>query len=399
MSFGETVFTPHHQPRFLTFLLLFNVIGQLISVEMGKILTEGLGEVQEVIDVCDFAAGISRSIGGSVLNSERAGHTLMEVYNPLGVVGIISAFNFPMAVFSWNSAISLICGNVNIWKGASSTSLCTLAMTKIFERVFRANGINPAVCTAVIGSGAVIGERMIQDKRIALISFTGSTQIGKGIATTVHGRFGETILELGGNNALVIMDDADLELAIPAAFFGSVGTAGQRCTSTRRILIHEKIYDEAIARLTKAYGQIRIGNPLDATTLCGPVHTQAAVKEFTEGIETIKSQGGKILAGGSKIEGPGNFVNPTLVAINHDAPIVKTELFVPIVYAIKFSSFEEAVAINNEVPQGLSASLFTRDMRNVFRWIGPLGADTGLANVNCGTSILNLDELINKGGS
>jgi aldehyde dehydrogenase family 7 protein A1 len=291
-----------------------------------------------------------------------------------------------MAVLSWNAAISMICGNVNIWKGASSTSLCTLAITKILERVFRANGVNPAVVTTVIGSGATIGERLIQDKRISLVSFTGSTSIGRGIATTVHSRFGTTILELGGNNSLIVMDDANLDLVIPAAFFGAIGTAGQRCTSTRRILVHEKVYDEVVARLLKAYGQIRIGNPLDKNTLCGPVHTKGAIKEFTEGIETIKKQGGKILVGGTPVEGPGYFVNPTLVSINHDAPIVKEELFVPIAYIIKFSTFEEAVAINNEVPQGLSSSMFTRNMQNVFRWTGPLGSDCGIINVNAGTS-------------
>lgn len=361
-------------------------LGSLISLEMGKIIGEGCGEVQEFIDICDYATGISRTIAGQVLPSERKNHTLLEVWNPLGVVGIITAFNFPMAVLSWNAAISMICGNVNIWKGASSTSLCTLAITKILERVFRANGVNPAVVTTVIGSGATIGERLIQDKRISLVSFTGSTSIGRGIATTVHSRFGTTILELGGNNSLIVMDDANLDLVIPAAFFGAIGTAGQRCTSTRRILVHEKVYDEVVARLLKAYGQIRIGNPLDKNTLCGPVHTKGAIKEFTEGIETIKKQGGKILVGGTPVEGPGYFVNPTLVSINHDAPIVKEELFVPIAYIIKFSTFEEAVAINNEVPQGLSSSMFTRNMQNVFRWTGPLGSDCGIINVNAGTS-------------
>lgn len=353
---------------------------------MGKIIGEGVGEVQEFIDICDFATGLSRTIAGQVLPSERANHTLLEVWNPLGIVGIITAFNFPMAVLSWNAAISLICGNVNIWKGASSTSLCTLAITKIMERVFRANGVNPAVCTTVIGSGATIGERLIQDKRISLVSFTGSTQIGRGISSTVHTRFGTTILELGGNNALIVMDDAELDLVIPAAFFGAIGTCGQRCTSTRRLLVHEKVYDEVVARMLKAYGQIRLGCPLDSNTLCGPLHTSSAVKEFTDGIETIKAQGGKILVGGTKVEREGNFVNPTLVAINHDAPIVKEELFVPITYVIKFSSLEEAIAINNEVPQGLSSALFTKDMRNVFRWTGPLGSDCGIINVNAGTS-------------
>lgn len=353
---------------------------------MGKILTEGLGEVQEFIDICDYAVGMSRMLAGQVLPSERPTHTLMEVYNPIGIVGIISAFNFPMAVYSWNVSLSLICGNVNIWKGASSTSLCTLAVTKILERVFRANGVNPAVCTTVTGSGATIGDLISSDKRIALVSFTGSTRVGRGIATTVHTRFGQSILELGGNNATILMDDANLDHAIPSIFFGAVGTAGQRCTSTRRILIHEKIYDEVVAKLTKAYGQIRIGNPLEATTLCGPVHTKAAVKEFTEGIETIKSQGGKILVGGTVIEGAGNFVNPTLVAINHDAAIVKEELFVPIAYVIKFSTFEEAVAINNEVPQGLSCALWTNDMRRTFSYIGPLGTDCGIAVINGSTS-------------
>lgn len=353
---------------------------------MGKIIAEGVGEVQEFVDICDYATGISRTISGSVLPSERPNHTLMEVWNPIGIVGIITAFNFPMAVIGWNSAISLICGNVNIWKGASTTSLCTLAITKIVERVLRANKINPAIFTTVIGSGATIGDRLVKDERINLISFTGSTPVGRGISTTVHTRFGTTILELGGNNGFIVMDDANLDLAIPAAFFGSIGTCGQRCTSTRRLIVHEKIYDEFLKRLLHVYSQIKLGNPLDHSTLCGPLHTKTAVKEFTDGIQTILSQGGKILTGGTVVDGPGNFVNPTIVSIDHDKPIVRQELFLPIVYIIKFKTFEEAVAINNEVPQGLSSSIFTQNMQNVFNWTGPLGSDCGIINVNVGTS-------------
>jgi aldehyde dehydrogenase family 7 member A1 len=362
-------------------------LGNLVSLEMGKIRSEGIGEVQEFIDICDLAVGLSRTIAGQVIPSERPGHNLLECWNPLGHVGIITAFNFPNAVLGWNLAISMICGNMNIWKGASSTSLVTIATTRIIAEVLEKNGLPAGVLTTVIGSGRTIGERILTDKRIAMVSFTGSSEVGIHVSEVVHRRFGRTILELGGNNATIVMPDANLELAKRAALFGAVGTAGQRCTSLRRLLIHESIYDSFVASLVAAYKTIPIGDPLDSKTLMGPLHTPSAIKEYEEGLAEIQKQGGKILYGGKRVEGKtGNFVEPTIVSIDHSAPIVKTELFVPILYVIKFKTFEEAVEMNNSVPQGLSSSLFTRDMRSVFQWIGPLGSDCGIVNVNCGTS-------------
>eukprot|EP00002_Diphylleia_rotans_P034737 TRINITY_DN7493_c0_g1_i1.p1 TRINITY_DN7493_c0_g1~~TRINITY_DN7493_c0_g1_i1.p1 ORF type:complete len:511 (-),score=101.51 TRINITY_DN7493_c0_g1_i1:298-1830(-) len=363
-----------------------HALGRLISLEMGKILAEGEGEVQEFIDMCDFATGLSRMITGSVIPSERPGHVILERWNPLGHVGVISAFNFPMAVYGWNVTLALICGNTVIWKGASSTSLCTIAIMKIIARVLETANVPGAVCTMVAGPGRSVGDRLINDKRLSLISFTGSTEIGRRVSTAVASRFGRTILELGGNNGIIVMPDADLKLLVPAVVFGAVGTCGQRCTTTRRLFLHESVYDQVVASLLNAYKQVKIGNPLSQGTLCGPLHTPAAVTEYLEGLEAIKAQGGKIIYGGSKIEGPGNYVHPTLVEINPEAEIIKTELFVPITYIMKFSTFEEAVKHHNSVPQGLSSAIFTRDHLRVWEWLGPLGSDCGLVNVNIGTS-------------
>jgi aldehyde dehydrogenase family 7 protein A1 len=361
-------------------------LGSLISLEMGKILAEGLGEVQEFIDVTEYATGLSRSMSGLVIPSERPKHTILENWHPLGAIGVVTAFNFPLAVLGWNFAISGVCGNVQIWKGASTTSLVTIAVTKLIAEVLERNKIPAGVFTMISGSGATVGEFIIQDPRLSLISFTGSTEIGRRISSVVHGRFGRTILELGGNNAVIVMDDANLEMVTRAVLFAAVGTAGQRCTTCRRLIVHEKVYDDVVARLQSAYKQVRIGDPLHAETLCGPLHTPAAVKEYLDGLETIKKQGGKVLTGGKRVEGPGNYVEPTIVAIDHAAPIVKTELFVPILYVIKCSSLDEAIQINNEVPQGLSSSLFTQNHNSVFQWIGPHGSDCGIANVNIPTS-------------
>lgn len=363
-----------------------DALGHLVSLEMGKILSEGLGEVQEFIDICDLAVGLSRGINGQVIPSERPGHTLLEFWNPLGLVGIITAFNFPVAVYGWNVAISLICGNCNIWKGASTTSLCTLAVQKIVAEVLAKNGIPGGVCTMVVGPGRTVGEHMINDSRLALVSFTGSSEIGVHVSEVVHRRFGRTILELGGNNATIIMPDADLDLAIRASVFGAVGTCGQRCTSLRRLIVHESVYEAVKARLLAAYATVPRGNPLAPGTLLGPLHTRAAVKEYTDGLEEIQKQGGVILTGGRPVPGDGFYVEPTVVEIDPSAPIVKTELFVPILYIMKFKTFEEAVAMNNSVPQGLSSSIFTRDVKAAFRWMGPLGSDCGIVNVNVGTS-------------
>lgn len=362
-------------------------LGALISLEMGKIKGEGIGEVQEFIDICDLATGLSRTISGQVIPSERPGHVLLETWNPLGMVGIISAFNFPCAVFGWNLAISLIAGNVNVWKGASSTSLVTIACTKIVASVLEANGLSGAISSMVLGSGRTIGEKLINDSRLGLVSFTGSTAVGKRVSTIVHSRFGRTILELGGNNATIVMPDADMDMALRASLFGAVGTAGQRCTSLRRLYIHSSQYDDFVSKLVTAYGSIEPGSPLEDGTLLGPVHNAAAVKEYVDGIAEIKKQGGKILIGGEPyVEKPGFYVKPTIVEISADAPIVQTELFVPIMYVLKFDTLDEAIAANNAVPQGLSSSIFTTDMKNVFKWVGPAGSDCGLVNVNVGTS-------------
>jgi len=356
---------------------------------MGKILTEGYGEIQEFIDISDYATGLSRTLEGKIYPSERADHVLMEFWHPLGLVGIITAFNFPIAVFGWNTSISMVCGNCQIWKGASTTSLCSIATTKIVARVLEKNGVPPGVACMVIGSGAVIGESLINDKRLHLISFTGSTEIGRRISSVVHTRFGKTILELGGNNSTIVMADANLDIALRAAVFSAVGTGGQRCTSLRRLMLQESIYDSFLEKLKKIYSQIKIGDPLDPNTLMGPIHTNKTIQdEYVKGLETIKSQGGKIAYGGKvlKDKGTGYFVEPTIIEIRHDAEIVKTELFVPILYVFKFKTLDDAITWNNEVPQGLTSAIFTSNHGNVFTWIGPNGSDCGIVNVNVGTS-------------
>jgi aldehyde dehydrogenase family 7 protein A1 len=362
-------------------------LGNLVSLEMGKIRSEGIGEVQEFIDICDLAVGLSRTIAGQVIPSERPGHTLLECWNPLGIVGIITAFNFPCAVLGWNLAISMIAGNCNIWKGASTTPLVTIATAKIIAQVLERNKVDPGVFTCVIGSGRTIGEKLLHDKRIGMISFTGSSEVGVHVSEAVHRRFGRTILELGGNNALIIMPDANIELAMRAAVFSAVGTAGQRCTSLRRLIIHESVYDRVVSSLVAAYKTVRIGDPLDAATLMGPLHTKGAVKEYEDGLAEIAKQGGVVLTGGKRIaDKAGNWVEPTIVAISPTAEIVKTELFVPILYVMKFSTLDEAIEMNNSVPQGLSSSLFTSDVKASFKWMGPSGSDCGIVNVNVGTS-------------
>jgi aldehyde dehydrogenase family 7 protein A1 len=353
---------------------------------MGKIKSEGDGEVQEYIDICDYSVGLSRTLEGKVIPSERPGHFMMETWNPLGLIGVITAFNFPCAVLGWNTAISMVSGDLTIWKGASSTTLVTLATTKIMVKVLSKHGFD-GVFTMVAGPGSTVGEMFINDARLNLISFTGSTEIGKRISSVVHTRFGRTILELGGNNAAIVMEDADIELALKAVTFSAVGTCGQRCTTLRRLLLHESLYDKFVEKLVTAYKSVKIGDPLDSNTLCGPLHTKAAVKEYLDGIETIKSQGGKVLFGGKKLEDrPGNFVEPTLIEIRGDAPIVKEELFVPIMHVIKIKDLQDAINVNNSVPQGLSSSMFTKNLSNLFAWVGPTGSDCGIVNVNIGPS-------------
>ncbi|MEE6507779.1 hypothetical protein FKM82_030702 [Ascaphus truei] len=336
------------------------------SLEMGKILVEGVGEVQEYVDICDFAVGLSRIIGGPMLPSERPGHALIEQWNPVGLVGIITAFNFPVAVYGWNNALALICGNVCLWKGAPTTSLTSVAVTKIVAQVLEDNHLPGAICSLTCG-GADIGTAMAKDERVDLVSFTGSTNVGKQVALQVQERFGRKLLELGGNNAIIVFEDADLSLVTPSVVFAAVGTAGQRCTTARRLFLHESIHDEIVAKLVKAYAQVRIGDPWE--------------------LEQAKSEGGTVVYGGKVIDRPGNYVEPTIVTgLPHSSSIVHTETFAPILYVLKFKSEEEAFAWNNEVKQGLSSSIFTKDLGRIFRWLGPKGSDCGLVNVNIPTS-------------
>ena len=364
-------------------------LGSLISLEMGKILTEGVGEVQEFIDIVDYAVGLSRGISGKVIPSERPGHSLMELWNPLGVVGIITAFNFPVAVFGWNNAIALVTGNTTVWKSAPTTPLTSLAVSRIIHRVLTRNHLSPAICSLVTG-GADIGSAIANDRRIPLVSFTGSCRVGQEVALAVQRRWGKSLLELGGNNAILVNHDADLDMVIRAAVFACVGTAGQRCTTTRRIFVHEKLYDQLLDRMTKAYAGLlpRIGDPLDQETLIGPLHSVSAVQSFQTAVDAIRKAGGVIRFGGKRLEDrEGNFVQPTIVTdLAHDSEIVQRETFAPIVYLFKFSDVAQAIHLNNSVEQGLSSSLFTQDLATMYQWLGPHGADTGIVNVNIPTS-------------
>ncbi|XP_077988767.1 alpha-aminoadipic semialdehyde dehydrogenase-like [Glandiceps talaboti] len=363
-----------------------HLLGKLEALEVGKILPEGEGEVQEFIDVCDYAVGLSRMFGGRVLPSERPGHALMENWNPLGVVGIITAFNFPVAVYGWNASIAMVCGNTCLWKGAPSTPLSTIAIQKIMISVLEANNVPPAVCT-LVSAGADVGTAMAKDERLPLLSFTGSTAVGQKVGVMVQERFGKSILELGGNNAIIVLEDADLDMVVTSALFACAGTAGQRCTTTRRVILHESVYDEVVGRLTKAYGQIRIGDPLEDGILYGPLQSQQGVDLYTKTIAEIKAAGGCIECGGNVIQRPGFFVEPTLVSgLAHDSELVTRETFVPITYLLKTKSLDEAISMNNGVKQGLSSSLFTKDVTRVFKWLGPKGSDCGIINVNIPTS-------------
>lgn len=333
-----------------------------------------------------MACGLSRTIGGSIFNSERPEHFMMEVWNPIGIVGVITAFNFPCAVFGWNAAIAFICGDLVCWKGAPGSSLVTIACSKIIGDVFAKNKINPNVLTVVHG-GADIGARMTEDKRIPLISFTGSTKIGKIIKLKVDERFGKTLLELGGNNATIVMEDANLEMAFKGCTFAAVGTCGQRCTSLRRLLIHKTHFNSMVEKLVKAYGTVNVGDPLDKNTLCGPLSSTLSIKLYESTIEKIKNdKDAKILCGGKRLERKGYFVEPTIVQVPKDSPLIQEEYFCPIMFVTQFTTLEEAIAINNSVPQGLSSALFTSDISNAFKWVGPLGSDCGIVNVNIGNS-------------
>jgi aldehyde dehydrogenase (NAD+) len=367
-------------------------LGKLVTFEMGKIYQEGLGEVQEMIDICDFAVGQSRLLNGYTMHSERPNHRMYDQYHPLGVVGVITSFNFPVAVWAWNSMIAAIAGDVVVWKPSSKTPLCAVAVQKIVRNVLKKNNVPEGVFNLLIGSSRAFGDEMLADKRIPLISLTGSTRVGKHASSIVGARLGKTIMELGGNNAVIVSQHADLNMAIPSIVFGAVGTAGQRCTSTRRVIVHESIYDKVKDTLINAYGQIekKIGNPLDANTLVGPLIDEGSVKAFSKAIEKVKAEGGKVLFGGMVTHpanlNSNNYVIPAIVEAENHYSIVQEETFAPIVYLIKYRTFNEAIVLNNAVPQGLSSSVFTLNMRESEQFLSEVGSDCGIANVNSGTS-------------
>jgi aldehyde dehydrogenase (NAD+) len=368
-------------------------LGFLVSLEMGKIYQEGMGEVQEMIDICDFAVGQSRLLNGFTMHSERREHRIYDQYHPLGIIGLITSFNFPVAVWAWNSMLAAICGDVVIWKPSSKTPLCAIATQNIIVDVLKKNNLPEGIFNMVIAKSSVLGDNFVADKRIPLFSITGSTRVGKRAGAIIGERLGKSILELGGNNAVVVSDSADLNMAIASTVFGAVGTCGQRCTSTRRIIVHKKVYNEVKYNLLSAYEQIKgkIGNPLDANTLVGPLVDKSAVDAFLNAIDAVKKEGGKVLFGGNVLEGKknlsGNYVVPALVEAENDYKIVQDETFAPILYLIKYDSdIEEAIALNNGVPQGLSSSLFTLNMREAEKFLSDSGSDCGLANVNGGTS-------------
>lgn len=363
-----------------------DILGSLVSLEMGKSKQEGDGEVQEMIDIADFAVGQSRMLYGNTMHSERPNHRMYEQWHPYGIVGVISAFNFPVAVWSWNAFIAAICGNVTLWKPSAKTPLCAIAVQHICSKVLQANNC-PEIFSLIIPNSHDVADAMVNDARIPLISFTGSTAVGKQVAAKVAARLGNTILELGGNNAIILDESADLNLAIPAIVFGAVGTAGQRCTSTRRLFVHESMYAEVTKRLQHAYEQITIGDPLDSKNLMGPLIDEQAVKQFKQAILRVKEAGGQVVFGGEALSKPGHFVQPTLVTeIKNEWGIVQEETFAPILYVMTYRSLDEAIALQNGVPQGLSSALFTQNLRNAERYLSAVGSDCGIANINIGTS-------------
>jgi len=360
-------------------------LGRLITLEMGKIVAEGTGEVQEVIDIADFAVGLSRQLYGLTMQSERPYHRMYEHWHPLGIVGIITAFNFPMAVWSWNSMIAAVCGDTMVWKPSSKTPLSAIAIQHIANRVMKENELT-GVFTLVVGKGSTVGERLINDKRIALISATGSTSMGKRVAEAASKRLARTILELGGNNAIIVAEDANLELAVRAILFGAVGTAGQRCTTTRRIIAQKKIFSELTERLVKAYGQVRIGDPLDTGTLMGPLVDKDAVETMMKALCDIQTQGGKIIFGGKKLDRPGFYATPAIVQVPGNTPLVCEETFAPILYVMPYDTLDEAINLQNSVPQGLTSAIFTESLKKAEKYLSAAGSDCGIANVNIGTS-------------
>jgi len=364
-------------------------LGRLVSYEMGKSLQEGLGEVQEMIDICDYAVGLSRQLYGLTMHSERPGHRMYEQWHPLGVVGIISAFNFPVAVWSWNAMIGWVCGDVCVWKPSEKTPLCGVACQRIVSEVFVANRVPEGVSGLVTG-GRELGGWMAADTRIPLVSATGSTRMGRAIAATVAGRLGRSLLELGGNNAVIVSRHADLDLALVGTVFGAVGTAGQRCTTTRRLIIHDEVYDLLKERLVKAYGQLRIGDPLDPANHVGPLIDREAVDAYLAATEACRRQGGQFPVEPGVLEGPayasGCYVRPCIAEVSADMPVVREETFAPILYLLRYRDLEEAVRIQNDVPQGLSSAIMTLDLREAEAFLSASGSDCGIANVNIGTS-------------
>lgn len=366
-------------------------LGRLVSYEMGKSLQEGWGEVQEMIDICDFAVGISRQLYGFTMHSERPNHRMYDQYHPLGIVATVSAFNFPVAVWAWNAMLAAVCGDVNLWKPSSKVPLTAIATQKIIAQVLKENDLSEGIFSLIVGKGSTIGERMLNDKRIPLISITGSTAVGKHAAQIIAGRFGKSILELGGNNAIIITPDADLNIAVPAVVFGAVGTAGQRCTSTRRLIIHESIYEKVKATIVKAYSSLKIGDPLNEKNHVGPLIDKSAVKLFEMALVQAKEEGGAVIFGGDVMKGDeyasGCYVRPAIVEAENHYKIVQEETFAPILYLIKYSGeVSSAISLNNNVVQGLSSSIFSNNMRETEEFLSAWGSDCGIANVNIGTS-------------
>jgi aldehyde dehydrogenase (NAD+) len=360
-------------------------LGALVTLEMGKILPEGIGEVQEMVDICDFAVGLSRQLYGNTMASERPNHRMYEHWHPLGPVGVISAFNFPVAVWSWNAAIAAVCGDTVVWKPSERTPLSAIAVTRIAQEVMAGSGFE-GVFNLVVGDGATVGNRMNEDTRLPLISATGSCNMGRIVGPAVAQRMGRTILELGGNNAVVVMDDANLDLAVRATLFSAVGTAGQRCTSLRRLLVHRAVADKMVSRLTEAYKQVSIGDPLEPGTLMGPVVGERAVDQMMNALDIAREQGARVVTGGNRIDRPGFFVEPTIAVVPKDASITQQETFAPILWVIEFDTLEEAIDIQNGVTQGLSSAIFTESLRHAERFLSAAGSDCGIANVNIGTS-------------
>ncbi|MGA7097655.1 MAG: aldehyde dehydrogenase family protein [Acidimicrobiia bacterium] len=360
-------------------------LGALVTLEVGKILPEGVGEVQEMVDICDFAVGLSRQLYGNTMASERPNHRMYEHWHPLGPVGVISAFNFPVAVWSWNAAIAAVCGDTVVWKPSERTPLTAIAVTKIAQEVMAGSGFE-GVFNLVVGDGATVGSRMNQDTRLPLISATGSCNMGRIVGPAVAQRMGRTILELGGNNAVIVMDDADLELAVRATVFSAVGTAGQRCTTLRRLLVHRAVADKMVSRLVEAYRQVKIGDPLEAGTLMGPLAGERAVDQMMAALDLAREQGARIVTGGQRVDRPGFFVEPTIAVVPKGASITQQETFAPILWVIEFDSLEEAIEIQNGVTQGLSSAIFTESLKNAERFLSDTGSDCGIANVNIGTS-------------